>query len=186
MKKPIEILDKKLFSKEELKSNKDLPNEQWYPVRGYEGLYEISNYIRVRTCAKISKDNRKLKPKILAIEQNKTTGIDTVALSNGTKRKKVDLENLVRQNLHVEYSDDEKNSREIENLKLNKKINTIEKRSRYILYNIKTGEKKYYMTKKKIYDELNIPIIIIDRLISNQIPHFLNYKIYIKERNSDG
>ena len=112
MKKPIEILDKKSFSKKELKSNKNLPNEQWFPIKGYEGLYEISNYIRVRSCPKISKDNRKLNYKILAIDHNKTTGVDIVLLNDGTKRKKVDLEDLVRQNLHIEYSDDEKNSRE--------------------------------------------------------------------------
>lgn len=187
MKKPIEILDKKSFSKKELKSNKNLPNEQWFPIKGYEGLYEISNYIRVRSYPKISKDNRKLNYKILAIEHNKTTGVDIVLLNDGTKRKKVDLEDLVRQNLHIEYSDDEKNSRELETIKLNKqKNNIIKKRSKYILYNIKTGEKKYYINKKTIYDELNIPIEIIDRLISNRIPYFLNYKIYIKERGSDG
>ena len=185
--KPIEILNKNLFSKKELKSNKNLPNEEWYPIKGYEGLYEISNYVRVRSCEKISKDNRKLSPKILAVEHNNTTGVDIVLLYNNGERKKISLEDLAKQNLHIEYIDNEKTLRELETIKLNNpKINTIVKRSKYILYNIKTGEKKYYINKNMIYEELNIPIEIIDRLISNKIPYFLNYKIYIKERNSDG
>lgn len=40
-------------------------DEKWKPIAGYEGLYEISNFGRVRSLNKISSDGRRVKGKLL-------------------------------------------------------------------------------------------------------------------------
>ena len=48
--------------------------EIWKPVVGYEGLYEVSSYGRVRSLDKITTDGRKIKGKILKTQINNSSG----------------------------------------------------------------------------------------------------------------
>ncbi len=61
-------------------SLENLPHEQWRDVIGYEGLYKVSNYGRVK-----SFHNNDL-PQLLRINPNKS-GYATVALSKNNKMK---------------------------------------------------------------------------------------------------
>ena len=48
--------------------------EIWKPVVGYEGLYEVSSYGRVRSLDKITTDGRRIKGKILKTQIGNTNG----------------------------------------------------------------------------------------------------------------
>lgn len=43
----------------------NLQGEIWEPIKGYEGKYDISNFQRIKTLAKISANGHKLKEKIM-------------------------------------------------------------------------------------------------------------------------
>lgn len=63
-------------------------NEEWKPIEGYEGLYEVSNLGRVRSVARVVKGKgdcqRELKSRLLA-PKNITNGYQQVTLSKDGK-----------------------------------------------------------------------------------------------------
>lgn len=63
---------------------KDLPNEVWKPIKNYEGLYEISNYGRIKSLAKKSKTKITKEPKILKTFK-RYTGYVQAKLSKNSK-----------------------------------------------------------------------------------------------------
>lgn len=77
----LHAINTRLTSKERPKANyyeNDLPNERWISIKGYEGLYEISNYGRVKSF--YSKQARLLKPSTYS-------GYEKVVLvKNGNKK----------------------------------------------------------------------------------------------------
>lgn len=88
------------------KFNKELsiyPNEEWRPVKGYEGIYEVSDYARVRSLDRYYPDkvfrNGKLRPYILyghvLKQQQSHKGYLLVPLRKDDKDKKCSVHRLV-------------------------------------------------------------------------------------------
>lgn len=67
--------------------------EEWRPVKGYEGFYEVSNMGNVRSLDKIDKNGRSLKGKIL--KQCIVQGYHVVGLSLDGSLKQVKVHRLV-------------------------------------------------------------------------------------------
>lgn len=78
-----------------------MENEIWKPVKGYEGLYEVSNLGRVKSLDRviIEKNGKKIaiKGKILSQQKNKRYGHRYVYLSKGSKPIKNYVHRLVAQ-----------------------------------------------------------------------------------------
>ena len=49
-----------------------MANELWRPVKGYEGLYEVSNKGRVRSVERIDARGQHRKSKIMSVKKYKT------------------------------------------------------------------------------------------------------------------
>lgn len=67
--------------------NNDL-KEEWRDIKGYEGLYQISNIGRIKSCNKLSYDNKKIKSKILKTKINKNGYEQIFLYKNNTKKYK--------------------------------------------------------------------------------------------------
>ena len=101
--------------------------EEWRPIVGYEGLYEVSSYGRVRSLDKYvkskSKSYRLHKGKVLISEKN-TRGYLSVVLSYNGKHKAITVHRLVAQafipnpnNLpEINHKDEDKTNNNVENL----------------------------------------------------------------------
>lgn len=48
----------------------DLPHEEWKDIKDFEGLYQVSNYGRVKSLMKISKTNGRIYPTIILNKSN--------------------------------------------------------------------------------------------------------------------
>jgi len=73
-------------------------NEIFLPVKGYEGLYEVSNYGRIKSCKRIVPHGRhgtfELKEKYLKIQKEKA-GYVTCALCINGKAKRFKIHRLI-------------------------------------------------------------------------------------------
>ncbi len=68
--------------------------ETWLPVKGYEGIAEVSNFGSVRTVDRVISSGRRLKGKLLALQINKC-GYPTVSLCRECKPKTFQVHRLV-------------------------------------------------------------------------------------------
>ena len=68
--------------------------EEWKPIEGYEGLYEISNFGRVKSIDRIGHGGRKLKGRILKQAKN-NCGYLVIDLDKHGKRKQFRVHRLV-------------------------------------------------------------------------------------------
>jgi hypothetical protein len=68
--------------------------ERWLDVVGYEEIYQVSDYGRVRSLDRVNCRGRRLKGKILKLSKN-PTGYLSVDLCNGQKRTKKKVHVLV-------------------------------------------------------------------------------------------
>lgn len=82
-----------------------MPNEEWRPVTGYEGLYEVSNLGRVKSCEKIvmsrhGTPRKNPQPERLMKLQRKVDGYFGVALAKEGKKKNRKVHRLVCEAFH--------------------------------------------------------------------------------------
>ena len=106
--------------------------EEWRPIEGYEGLYEVSSYGRVRSLDRYDSNNHFLKGRILKLCADKD-GYLNVGLCLGNKEKKYKVHRLVVEafipnpdNLpQVNHKDEDKTNNRVENLEMcNAKYNS--------------------------------------------------------------
>lgn len=62
-----------------------MDGEEWRAVSGYEGMYEVSNYGRVKSLARTARNGRKMQQTIMALKE--WHGYWVIWLRNGKKRK---------------------------------------------------------------------------------------------------
>lgn len=108
-----------------------MKEEIWKPVRGYENLYEVSSFGKIRSVDKVvytnnrfNKMQKKIKGKILSPFLNKKTGYMQVALSKNKKTKLYLVHRLVALtffpidniSLQVNHIDGNKQNNNVENL----------------------------------------------------------------------
>lgn len=97
--------------------------EEWRPVVGYEGLYEVSNTGRVRSVDRYDNRNCFRKGKVLSPGKN-TKGYLSVVLNCNGKRKTITVHRLVAEafllnpdNLpEVNHRDEDKTNNRVDNL----------------------------------------------------------------------
>ena len=147
-----------------------MTEEIWRPVVGYEGLYDVSSYGRVRSLDRYVKGRygnyRLHKGKILSPAKD-TTGYLKVVLACNGKCKTIKVHRLVAQVfilnpdnlLEVNHKDEDKTNNRVENLEwCNRKYNcnygsrNIRRRETLIKNGSQTGlsEKEY---RRKYYEE---------------------------------
>lgn len=110
---------------------KDLPNEKWKDIQGYEGLYQISNYGRVKSLGRISKRKSRwggqytvvMKEKIKKSSKN-NKGYSTVHLNYKGKESNFLIHRLVGKAFisnpynypEIDHKNENKNDNKINNL----------------------------------------------------------------------
>ena len=112
-----------------------MTEEIWRPVVGYEGLYEVSSYGRVRSLDRYVKGRygnyRLHKGKILSPAKDKTGYLKVVLSCNG-KSKTIKVHRLIAQTFilnpdnlpEVNHKDEDKTNNRVENLEFcNRKYN---------------------------------------------------------------
>ena len=151
--------------------------EEWRPIEGYEGLYEVSNTGRVRSLDMYVKSRygnyRLHKGKVLSPAKD-TNGYLTVILSCNGKHNSIRVHRLVAKTfisnpdnlIEVNHKDEDKTNNSVENLewcdrKYN--INYGSRKDKVKDTKIKNGywtglsreeyKKKYYQNHKKEYNE---------------------------------
>ena len=130
------------ISEREIKVEQQL-TEQWKSIKNYEGLYEISNYGRVKSCAKkwICGNHDSVRQKEATILRYGTDGMRgylKVILANNKKNKSHYIHTLVwdhfgdrprnGRKLQVDHKDDNKLNNRVDNLQL---LTTRENTSKY-------------------------------------------------------
>ena len=98
-------------------------NEEWRSIEGYEGLYEVSSYGRVRSLDRYDSRNCFRKGKVLSLFKDRYGYLSVVLSCNG-KYKTTTVHRLVAQafilnpdNLpQVNHRDEDKNNNNVENL----------------------------------------------------------------------
>lgn len=101
-----------------MKSN----NEKWKDIKGYEGLYQISNLGRVKSLERFTDDGHHVMPKILS--QSSAKGYLKVGLSKKGKCKTIYVHKLVAEafipnvyNLpEINHKDENKENNRVDNL----------------------------------------------------------------------
>lgn len=109
----------------------DLPNEVWKDIKSYEGLYQISNYGRVKSLERLQKIKnrygsaytRPIKTKILSIYRN-NRGYCMIQLYNESNYKHFLIHRLVAIHFlensnnypEVDHDDENKNNNRVTNL----------------------------------------------------------------------
>ena len=68
--------------------------EEWIPVEGYEGLYEVSNLGRVQSVNRVDSSGKRRQSRLLKPIPDKD-GYSKVSLSRSSKVKQVNLQRLV-------------------------------------------------------------------------------------------
>lgn len=104
----------------------DLPNEEWRDIKGYEGLYQVSNLGRVKSLPKYRKTIYEYvsKPMILSPRARGRKGYLAVALNKDGKTKQFGIHRLVAQAfcpnpngyVEVNHKDEDKTNNRADNL----------------------------------------------------------------------
>ena len=114
--------------------------EIWKSIKGYEGLYEVSNMGQVRSLARYT-----TKGKILKQYVNKTNGYCYVSLSKNNKRSSKRVHCLVmrafnplmnKKNLEIDHKDRNRLNNKLNNLEWVTHIENIHRRSNVNYYSI--------------------------------------------------
>lgn len=121
-----------------------MKNEVWKPVKGYEGLYKVSNKGRVRSVERRDARGQLRKSKIMSVKKIRNT--KKVTFFRDGKQKTIALKKLVvdaflgtpKANEKVVFVDDNPDNVCVENLKFQKKAQ--KKRNIYRFEDNKTGE----------------------------------------------
>ena len=101
--------------------------EQWKDITGYEGIYQISNFGRVKSLARYTIQKHYLEEKILNQHENKKIdGYMVVDLYKNGKRKKFYVHRLVAQEFignilegyEIDHKDINKKNNNVNNLKI--------------------------------------------------------------------
>lgn len=127
--------------------SKDLLNEEWRDIKDYEGLYQISNYGRVK---------RKRIPQAKILKNMfTTTGYYRITLSNIRKQKDFKVHRLVAQEF-LPNLENKKQVNHIDGNKLNNNVNNLEwvTNKENVRHAILTGLRAHH--KIKNYDENKI------------------------------
>lgn len=119
--------------------------EIWKELKGYEGLYEISNFGKVRSIERIDDRGRKLKSKTLATRTN-NMGYEYISLNSSGIRKTYRLHRLVAMTFIENPNKFSEVNHKDEN-KLNNKADNLEWCSR--IYNANYGTLKARSVEKR-------------------------------------
>lgn len=147
--------------------------EIWKPVVGYEGLYEVSSYGRVRSLDRYDSKNRFWKGRILKLSDDGRGYLDVQLCSNGKVKHHL-VHRMVAQafipnpdNLpQVNHRDEDKTNNRVENLEmcdakyninygtgLTRAINTKLRNGTYTGLSEKEYKKKYYQEHREHLNE---------------------------------
>lgn len=142
--------------------------EEWKPVRGYEGLYEVSSEGRVKSCERAVntfRGSRTKKERILSTNQTNGHGYLYVTLSNSGTRKNKYVHRLVAESFLpnpenlpcVNHKDHDTKNNSVENLEwVSQRENVLYsvqrmRKERSKFKRSTTGEKYVYERKYKTY-----------------------------------
>ena len=70
----------------------DLPNEEWKDIKDFEGLYQVSNYGRIKTVPKYKVPNS-----VILKPYKRLNGVEIVSLYKNAKKKNKSIHRLVTQ-----------------------------------------------------------------------------------------
>lgn len=130
--------------------------EEWRDIKGYEGLYQVSNLGRVRSLDRIIKfksSSRFHKGQIISIKNSKT-GYCLVNLHRNSKQKMFLIHRLVAQ-AFIDNPEDLPCVNHKDENKLNNQVDNLE----WCTYQYNTS---YGTTIKRIAEKLSIPILQYD------------------------
>lgn len=140
--------------------HKEYLNEIWKDIKGYKGLYQVSNFGQIRSLDRYDSSNHKLKGKIMKLN-NDGRGYLNINLYNNGKQKKFLVHRLVAEafipnpnNLpEVNHKDENKTNNRVDNLEwVDRKTNC-----NYGTRNKKISEKTIGTRYNRI--DLSIPIL---------------------------
>lgn len=140
--------------------------EQWKDIKGYEGLYQVSNNGNIKSLARTMSSGRKLNPIIMKMQEDKR-GYLSVLLSKDGSKKRVRIHREVAK-AFVENPFNKEQVNHIDEDKTNNKANNLEWMT--LLENINHGTGIQRKAKA-----LNRPIIAINELTGETI-HFNSIK----------
>lgn len=153
--------------------------EEWNPIDGWEGFYEVSNFGRVKSLSRVAKSswkhkNRVLKERIMK-QQTNGLGRPTVDLSNGELSKTFQVAVMVAK-AFVPNPDNKPQVNHIDGNPANNKVSNLEwvTNSENMKHAWENGLRQHYSTKltdndikkMRIYREAGLPTIFISDIFN--------------------
>lgn len=178
--------------------------EIWKDIRGYEGLYQVSNLGRVKSLERLDRMGREIKTKILSQSDN-GNGYSYVGLYKDKKGKKVGVHRLVAQmfipnpnNLpQVNHLDEDKYNNKIDNLAWvtnkensnygnhNKNLAMAQKRTSVIARDIKTGVSIHFNSLREAERKTGVHHSNISKVLKGEYRQANGYNFSISNEKSE-
>lgn len=122
----------------------------WKDIEGYEGIYQVSNFGRIKSLSRKRIDRNQILPEKILLQRIKENGYCVVSLSKNGKEKKMLVHRLVAQAFISNQNNYKEVNHKDEN-KLNNNVNNLEYCTRKYNCNYGIRNKKHYR-KVKQYD----------------------------------
>lgn len=177
--------------------------EIWKDIKGYEGLYQVSNLGRVKSLERVDAMNKKVDAKIMSQTDN-GNGYLYISLHKNGKRKVMGVHRLVALTFipnpnnkpQVNHIDEDKTNNRIDNLNWmtgkensnygnhNKNSSLAHERTCIIAYHIKTGTFIYFNSLREAEREIGVYHSNISRVLKGVYKQSNGYTFTISEEKS--
>ena len=135
--------------------------EVWIDIKGYEGLYQISNYGRVKSLQRVTVDGKHIKEKLLKSGLNKPNYKFVILRKNG-----VSYNNMIHRLVAEHFISNPNNLREVNHIDGNKHNNHISN-----LEWVSSSENRQHAMDMQLHkgNNLNKNVEVIDLLTNKHI-----------------
>ena len=156
-------------------------NKEWRPIKGYEGLYEVSNTGEIKSLPRVRKNGKSsyLQKEKLLRQSNTTTGYKKVELVKDGKRKSLKVHRLVAQ-AFIPNPQNKPQVNHLDGNKINNNVSNLEWAT--ISENVQHGYDTGLNSNKYTLDEEKIIKLYTEGQSLNEVAKIFNCSVGVIQR----